>query len=99
MSANPNGEVPYLSEWEATQVLQASNDPSGLPDAVLEAVGKIIQFNRAQAWADGYLRGALDTTSDLEPADNPYVNISGVLQSTHLHILRSHTVTESTDDR
>lgn len=24
------------------------------------------------AWDEGYLRGTLDTTSDLEPADNPY---------------------------
>jgi hypothetical protein len=26
----------------------------------------------AEAWGEGYLRGTLDTTSDLEPADNPY---------------------------
>lgn len=25
-----------------------------------------------QAWDEGYLRGTLDATSDLEPADNPY---------------------------
>lgn len=27
---------------------------------------------QADAWAEGYLRGALDFTADLEPADNPY---------------------------
>lgn len=26
----------------------------------------------AKAWDEGYLRGTLDATSDLEPADNPY---------------------------
>lgn len=26
----------------------------------------------ADAWDEGYLRGTLDATSDLEPADNPY---------------------------
>lgn len=27
---------------------------------------------RADAWDEGYRRGTLDATSDLEPADNPY---------------------------
>lgn len=31
-----------------------------------------LQRARAEGWAEGYLRGTLDATSDLEPADNPY---------------------------
>jgi hypothetical protein len=35
-------------------------------------VQRVVDARCAEVWGDGYLRGTLDTTSDLEPADNPY---------------------------
>lgn len=54
MSAERDSEIPFLSEAEAALILVASEDIPGLPDAVLEAVGRILQKNRAQAWEEGY---------------------------------------------
>jgi hypothetical protein len=37
-----------------------------------EVVRAHVRSALALAWESGYLRGTLDTTSDPEPADNPY---------------------------
>ncbi|GGO86706.1 hypothetical protein GCM10011584_09670 [Nocardioides phosphati] len=35
-------------------------------------LARLVEREKHDAWEEGYLRGTLDTTSDLEPADNPY---------------------------
>lgn len=44
--------------------------------AVLDALAPLFAAREARAradgWDDGYLRGTLDATCDLDPADNPY---------------------------
>lgn len=32
-----------------------------------------IRAIQAEAWQQGYIRGALDAEVDMEPADNPYI--------------------------
>lgn len=43
-------------------------------DALLAspALDRMVREARALGWDVGYLRGTLDATSDLDPADNPY---------------------------
>jgi hypothetical protein len=66
-------------------IINASDDPPAALNAFVAQEASLadqagwtrgLRWGLRDGWDEGYLRGTLDTTSDLEPADNPYRDAS-----------------------
>lgn len=66
-------EAEVHDRWHSAldYVLEDTEYPDG-GGKYSDPVHEHIRVALAKAWNQGYLRGTLDATSDLEPADNPF---------------------------
>lgn len=66
-----------LDALDAAEAREADAEQRGMEDSSDHNMcyvhgSRALEARLAEAWDEGYLRGTLDATSDLEPADNPY---------------------------